>query len=96
MGSAYVLYVMVQSTQDASRCVYLVYCALIGILRQAFVKGDLQNNYIAAGLVTHTTTFRELTLRELRPVRVPAPRGLSVPAGVASLRPAHEGHFSIG
>ena len=41
------------------------------------------------GLVTHTTTFRELALRELRFVRVPAPRGLSFAAGVASLRPAY-------
>ena len=49
---------------------------------------------IAAGLVTHTTTFRELTLRELRFVRVPAPHGSSVPAGVASLRPAHGCHFA--
>ena len=46
------------------------------------------------GLVTHTTTFRELTLRELRAVRVPAPRGLSLAAGVASLRPAHGCHFT--
>ena len=48
----------------------------------------------AAGLVTHTTMFRELTLRELRPVRVPAPHGLTIPAGVASLRPAHGRYFT--
>ena len=47
------------------------------------------DNCTAAGLVTHATAFRELTLRELRFVRVPAPRGLSFAAGVASLRPAY-------
>ena len=46
----------------------------------------------AAGLVTHM--FRELALRELRPVRVPAPHGLSTAAGVASLRPAREYRFT--
>ena len=44
--------------------------------------------HTAAGLVTHTTTFPELTLRELRPVRVPSPHGFTITAGVASLRPA--------
>ena len=43
-------------------------------------------SYDAADFVTHTTTFPELTLRELRPVRVPAPHGISITAGVASLR----------
>ena len=50
----------------------------------------------AAGLVTHTTAFQELALRELRAVRVPAPRGSSIAAGVASLRPAHGCRFTIG